>query len=159
MEIGQGCAYCLPLRYYCYKTYQMLLHKDGLIELNYDVRSDILSVRWPDLNGITISELEFSFNKLVDTLRHYDIKNLLIDSRSSKVADITREEHLKVLLDFVQLLMTTRLEKLARIETTDIGREGVVDIAAEEAINRLGIRYDFRNFSDEVSAREWLSES
>lgn len=137
----------------------MLLHKDGLIELNYDVRSDILSVRWPDLNGITISELEFSITKLVDTLRHYDIKNLLIDSRSSKIADITREEHLKVLLEFVKLLMTTRLEKLARIETTDIGREGVVDIAAEEAINRLGIRFDFRNFSDEVSAREWLGES
>ena len=145
--------------HYCYKTYPMLLHKDGLIELNYDVRSDILSVRWPDLNGITISELEFSITKLVDTLRHYDIKNLLIDSRSSKVADITREEHLKVLLDFVKLVMTTRLEKLARIETTDIGREGVVDIAAEEAINRLGIRFDFRNFSDEVSAWEWLSAS
>ena len=137
----------------------MLLHKDGLIELNYDVKSDILSVHWPDLNGITISELEFSVTKLVETLRHYDIKNLLIDSRSSKVNDISREEHLKVLLDFVRSVMTTRLEKLARIETTDIGREGIVDIAAEEAITRLGMQFEFRNFSDEASAREWLSES
>ncbi|NDK55812.1 hypothetical protein [Pontibacter fetidus] len=137
----------------------MLLHKDGLIELNYDVKWDVLSVRWPDLNGITISELEFSFAKLIDTLRHYDIKNMLIDTTASKVSEITQEQHLSLLIRFVKLVMTTRLQKLARIETADAGRENVVDIAAEEAINRLGIQFDFRNFSDEVSALEWLKQA
>ncbi|MER2996782.1 hypothetical protein [Pontibacter populi] len=136
----------------------MLLHKDGLIELNYDVVQDILSFRWPDLSGMTMPEIDFSLKKLIDTLRHYDIKNLLVDSRQSKT-DLSKDEHLALLLRFSEYLMSTRLQKMARLATSDLSRENVVDFAVEEAVNRIGITFVFRNFTDEASALKWLGES
>ncbi len=52
----------------------MILHQDLLLELVYDVRTDILSVKWPDIKDVSVSELEYSFKKLLDTISHYDIK-------------------------------------------------------------------------------------
>ena len=137
----------------------MLIHKDGLIELNYDVVNDILKVRWPDLTGLTMPEIDYSFHKLIDTLRHYDIKRLFIDSHTSSVADISREEHHMVLLKFTKMLMTTRIEKMARIETKDSSREDVVTQTADEAIHKLGIQFQFQNFTDEHTALSWLSNN
>jgi len=137
----------------------MLIHKDGLIELNYDVVNDILKVRWPDLTGLTMPEIDYSLSKLIDTLRHYNIKRLFIDSHTSSVADISREEHHMVLLNFTKMLMTTRIEKMARIETKDKNREDVVSQTAEEAIHELGIQFQFRNFTDERSAINWLCDN
>ncbi|MBC5774751.1 hypothetical protein H8S95_11810 [Pontibacter sp. KCTC 32443] len=137
----------------------MLLHKDGLIELNYDVVHDILKVNWPDLTGATMPEINYSLKKLIDTLRHFDIKRLMVDSRGSSVADISREDHQAIIFNFAKKLMSTRLEKMARIETKDNARETVVVQTAEEAIHNLGIQYQFRNFSDELSAYKWLCEN
>ncbi|GAA4424100.1 hypothetical protein GCM10023188_03540 [Pontibacter saemangeumensis] len=39
----------------------MLLHKDGLIELNYDVATDILTAKWPDMMNFTTAEIRFAF--------------------------------------------------------------------------------------------------
>jgi hypothetical protein len=136
---------------------QMLLHKDGLIELKYDVVQDILSLRWPDMSGMTMPEIDFSLKKLIDTLRHYDIKNLLVDSRESK-RDLGKEEHLALMLRFSEYLTSTRLKKMARLATTDLNRENVVDYAVEEANNRLGITFEIRNFADEASALKWFRE-
>ncbi|WP_162426828.1 hypothetical protein [Pontibacter pudoricolor] len=136
---------------------RMLLHKDGLIELKYDVVQDILFLRWPDMSGMTMPEIEFSLKKLIDTLRHYDIKNLLIDSRESK-ADLDKEEHRALMLRFSEYLTSTRLKKMARLATTDLHRENVVDHAVEEATNRLGITFEFRNFADEAGALKWIRE-
>ena len=137
----------------------MLLHKDGLIELNYDVVSDVLKVKWPDLTGFTMPEINYSLTKLIDTLRHYDIKKLLVDSRTSSVADVSQEEYHNVLFGFAKKLMTTRLEKMARIETADRSRENVVTQTADEAVNNLGIQYEFQNFTDEKTALRWLTAS
>ena len=137
----------------------MLLHKDGLIELNYDVATDVLFMQWPDVSGLTMPEIDFSLKKLIDTLRHYDIKHLFVDSRDSKMVGLTNEEHLNFLKRFTEHLMTTRLQKMARLATSDIRRENIVDVAAEEAINSLGITFEFRNFSDEATAYNWLLES
>ncbi|MEJ8755644.1 hypothetical protein WG947_01435 [Pontibacter sp. H259] len=137
----------------------MLIHKDGLIELNYDVVNDILKVRWPDLTGFTLPEINYSLKKLIDTLRHYDIKRLFVDSQASSLTDISWEEHHTVLINFTKMLMTTRIEKMARIETKDSTREDVVAQTAEEAINELGIKFQFKNFSDEGPALKWLCEN
>ncbi|HEY4650055.1 MAG TPA: hypothetical protein VIG72_01525, partial [Pontibacter sp.] len=136
----------------------MQLHKDGLIELNYNVASDILIMRWPDLTGFTMPEIDYAIRKIIDTLRHYDIKHLLVDSRFSTLSDLTRDEYQQVLVNFVQHLKTTRLQKLARICTPDASRELVIDETADLAINQLAIKFHFRNFADEVAALMWLSE-
>jgi hypothetical protein len=137
----------------------MILHKDSLIELNYDVATDVLKVHWPDLTGFTMPEINYSLKKLIDTLRHYDIKKLLVDSRTSSIADVTKDEHHLILLDFTRKLMTTRLERLARIQTNDNSREDLVLQTADEAIHDLGIQFQFQNFSDEATALSWLNEN
>ncbi|NEM97646.1 hypothetical protein [Pontibacter burrus] len=136
----------------------MLLHKDGLIELNYEVANDILSMDWPDLTGFTMPEISYSIRKLIDTLRHYDIKYLLVNSQQSNVSELTRAEYQRVLMEFVQQLMNTRLQKLARISTFDISRENVVDGIAEVALIQLGIQFEFRNFQYMEAALDWLRD-
>lgn len=136
----------------------MLLHKDGLIELKYEVANDILTMDWPDLTGFTMPEINYSIRKLIDTLRHYDIKYLLVNSQQSSVSELTRTEYQRVLMNFVQQLMTTRLQKLARISTTDTSRENVVDGIAEVALVKLGIKFEFRNFQNTDAALGWLRD-
>ncbi|MBB6610671.1 hypothetical protein H7F15_06455 [Pontibacter sp. Tf4] len=136
----------------------MLLHKDGLIELRYEVANDVLLMNWPDLTGITLPEIDYSIRKIIDTLRHYDIKNLLIDSRQSKLSDLSQEEYQGVLITFVQQLKTTRLQRLARISTVDSRREDVVDDTAELALKKMGIDFVFRNFAEQQAAYSWLTE-
>ncbi len=136
----------------------MQLHKDGLISLEYDVVGDVLKVKWPDLSGITLPEINYSIQKMIDTLRHYDIKNLLIDSSLSQLTDVSTEDHQDMLVDLVVYLKTTRIRKLARIQTLDNTRESVVDSVADEAVNRIGIDFEFRNFVNEQLAYNWLKQ-
>ncbi|WP_242919956.1 hypothetical protein [Pontibacter liquoris] len=135
----------------------MLLHKDGLIELHYEVASDILTVRWPDLTGASLSEVTYSFKMLTDTLKHYDIKRLLVDSRRNTV-EVPEETYLNLMTKFTHELLATRLVKFARLKATDPVREKKTEDATELVNSMIVIPIAFKNFSDEESARRWLRE-
>ncbi|WP_347158848.1 hypothetical protein [Pontibacter chitinilyticus] len=135
----------------------MLLHKDGLIELNYEVATDILTVCWPDMTGFTRSEIGYALQKLIDTLKHYDIKKLLIDARS-RVVELPEEEYADLMLDFSRNLLSTRLMKVARLQTLDMSREKKVERATAKVEKQVQIDIPYKSFADEVSALAWLRE-
>ncbi|WP_207431892.1 hypothetical protein [Sabulibacter ruber] len=134
----------------------MLLYKDGLLELNYEVTTDILSVRWPDLKFFSIAEIQYSLNKLVDALKHYDIKKLLIDSTSSTV-EISEEEQKTIAYKFALMLQGTRVQKVARIINPDIKREQRSQKISGELTKEMTFTIQFENFPDQASALSWLS--
>lgn len=133
----------------------MLLHRDGLIELNYDAATDILTVSWPDITKLNSSEMDYSFNKLKDFITYYDIKKLLIDSRFNKV-EVDKEEYSTLVERIYNGLRTTRLEMTARLGSLDRERESKARKHAAELINHLKPSFAFQNFDDPGMALQWL---
>lgn len=64
----------------------MVLFDNSLIKLDYDPATDILAVEYPDLHDFLLSEIKRSIDTLVDTVKHYDVKRLLLDSTRTVVA-------------------------------------------------------------------------
>ncbi|GAB3813102.1 hypothetical protein [Pontibacter rugosus] len=136
----------------------MLLHNDGLIELNYDVASDILFVKWPDLTNVSEHEITYSFQKLIDTLRHYDIKNLLIDTRTNDIV-VTEQEYEAMMLQLSRDLLSTRLQRVARLQVLNPDREKRVVAAIEKISGYLHISVQYKSFTSEAEAFAWLKEA
>jgi hypothetical protein len=136
----------------------MILHRDGLIELRYDAATDILSVRWPDSRNASKAELQFSIAKLIDTLRHYDIKKLFIDA-SENVENVSDEEYREMNQKFAEdLVSSTHLQKIARIGAPNAIRQKIVEDIAGAELEKRQSKLSFREFGDEQSALEWLQQ-
>ncbi len=133
----------------------MILHKDGLIQLDYDVWSDILRVKWPDITAFIKLEVQYSFKLLIDNVRHCDVKRLLIDSRHNTV-EIPDVEYKGLMWQFSQDLLATRLQKVARIVSTDVARENKVKAVSEEIKAQLTMTLQSQNFENEADALVWL---
>ncbi|MFC6999007.1 hypothetical protein [Rufibacter roseus] len=133
----------------------MLLLKDSLVELHYDVTTDILSMKWPDLTGLTKSEIMHSLKKVIDTLKFYDIKKFLIDSRGNRI-EVPVEDHRQVVHQFGVQLLTTRVEKLARIASNDMVREDRTHKLVEEVNKEITFNMQFQEFDNEQAALAWL---
>ena len=129
----------------------MILFRNGLITLEYDPAADILFVDWPDILPYNLTDVRETLLVLLDTIRVYDIKNILIDSRRS-VVELNEEEHEALMLDFARDLKSTRLQRMARLRTNDPVRESRVTLARKKS----GTSIDYQEFKDEAAAMEWL---
>lgn len=136
----------------------MILHRDGLIVLEYEAATDILSVSWPDSRRASAAELQFSIAKLMDTLRHYDIKKLFIDA-SENVENVSDEEYRSMNMKFAGELIATRLQRIARVGAPDSERQKMVQEIAEKYLFESNGNITFREFPDADAAMEWLREN
>ncbi len=133
----------------------MLLHNDGLIELDYDAATDVLTVKWPDIVSAAKTELYYSFLRLNDTIRLYDIKKLLIDSRCNKV-EVQEEEYDELMKVLCDGLKSSRLLKTARLGSMDQSREPKAEKHAHRLMNELKPAFAFKNFHNKSQALQWL---
>ncbi|PKV62427.1 hypothetical protein [Pontibacter ramchanderi] len=133
----------------------MLLHRDGLIELNYDPATDILSVSWPDINIYSRTQITYSFAKLREVIAFYDIKKLLIDSRFNQVL-IDEEAYSELIRELHGNLRSTRLAMTARLGSLTKLREEKAKQHAKQLIDELKPSFAFRNFDDAGMALQWL---
>lgn len=133
----------------------MILHKDGLTEMEYDVTADLLKVRWLDSKRSTEPELNYTIGILLDKIRNYDIKKLLIDARED-VEGVTDEEYVEMNVNFAKLLANTRLVKVARLGTNNLNRENFIQELAEDILSLPDTKLQYHNFRDEQTAIQWL---
>ncbi|WP_026463277.1 hypothetical protein [Adhaeribacter aquaticus] len=133
----------------------MILHQDGLIKLDYDPASDILEVEWPEISKAPVAEITYSLQIFIDTLRHYDIKYLLIDASNNRT-EVDNGAYKQMVLKLSQDLANTRLQKLARLESFNPLREEKVKTLSQEVDKKFTRRYAFQNFSDKNEALNWL---
>lgn len=136
----------------------MLLLKDSLVELYYDVTADVLSMKWPDLTGLTKSEIQHSLQKVIDTLKHYDIKKFLVDARENKV-EVPEEVHKQVAYQFSIDLKSTRVEKMARIASTNLEREKRTYLVRQAINQELTFNLEYQEFNDGEAALSWLQKN
>ena len=135
----------------------MLLHRTGLLALEYDMTHDTLRFAWPDLKDVPMDEIEHSFKLVLESIKHYDIKRLFIDSHLS-TADTTEEQFHDMILEFSRFFLDTRLEKIARLASHDPEKENRTQKVSEELSQTMHSRIEYRNFQDEESALAWLRE-
>ncbi|PSR51959.1 hypothetical protein AHMF7605_29050 [Adhaeribacter arboris] len=136
----------------------MILYPDALLALEYEMSTDILTVPWPNLTGAALPELEVALTKLIDAIKHYDVKRLLIDSQNSRV-DIPQEIYKPVIFGLIQALTKTRLTKMARVLPEDVLRERQLRSYNAEMASKNMFTFQTGEFATRAAARHWLSEA
>ncbi|MGV3541072.1 MAG: hypothetical protein ACO1OQ_14750 [Rufibacter sp.] len=137
----------------------MLLYQDGLVDLKYEVTKDILAFRWPTLQPDNLVELENACQKIIDTINHYDIKRLLVDSRSYAI-EITDQKYKQIVSDLGKAMARTRLEKIARLTAAQgLGeQEQKAQAVYSEVVEEIRFQIPCKNFETEGAAMAWLKE-
>jgi hypothetical protein len=134
---------------------EMILHSDRYFEHLYDVKLDMVSVKWPTIESIYLPEILNSVSILVQNVINYNIRNMLVDASETKLlADYNDAD--KVVNMFVDGLAKSRLEKLARIESVNLDREIMLKLLASELNSKYN--YETRFFNDYSSAFKWLEQ-
>ncbi|GAA4295952.1 hypothetical protein [Nibribacter koreensis] len=133
----------------------MIISQNGLITLEYDPATDILSVSLPDIRKFTVSEVERSLAMVVEAVLSYDIKKILLDS-SKSIVEVDDAEYRVVIMKFSGDLMKTRLKYLARVGSPIAAQEKRASEVAQEVTRTQTLPVEFQNFMDRVEAHSWL---
>ncbi|WP_207434945.1 hypothetical protein [Sabulibacter ruber] len=133
----------------------MLLHQDSILKLEYDPATDILEMTWPDIDPDLLPEVRQAMQTMVETIRNYDVKKVLIDGSKASIT-ISKEESTSLSLKLAQDLNSTRLQKIARLESTDLRRESEAEETRLRIQTSLDLHYEMQNFADRSSALAWL---
>lgn len=134
----------------------MILHTDRYFEHVYDVKHDLLCVKWPTIESLYLPEILNSIRILVENIKNYNIRHLLIDAAATQ-SPTSREDANKVVAYFINGLKNTRLEKLARVESSRPERENDLKSLLPELLQNA--RFEMKFFKDAASALSWLQQS
>lgn len=135
----------------------MILEEDSLLNFRYDPKTDILSVRFPDLLHTPMPQIENSLEKLGRNIINFDVKKLLLDLRSG-VIGLGEEDYRYHVAQFLKTLDGTRLVKVARVIPENPVREYLTDHFAAEMRNKLGLPFLAQTFTNKREAMRWLKD-
>lgn len=134
----------------------MILHRDYIIQLDYNPATDILQVDYPDLQSAQLSEVRHSLTLMVEAIRNYDVKKLLLDASSTSI-NVSHEESRELTSKLAADLASTRIKKLARVQPINLRDEA----RAQENIKNLHkaglLPYQLQTFATKAEALNWLT--
>ena len=136
----------------------MLLYQDSILKLEYDPSTDILEMTWPDMALEQLSEVKQALQTMVETIRDYDVKKLLVDGSKASIT-IPDEDHTNLDLKLAMDFTSTRIQKIARIESSDLKRESKAEKNRHKIQENLSVPFLMQNFPDRTSALAWLKET
>jgi len=133
----------------------MILFENSVIKLDYDPVTDIAVVEYPDLHDYMLSEIKHSIDILVETIRNYDVKKLLLDSTRT-VSSVKEEESRDIATYLAAGIMKTRVQKVARVQSP----VSAVETRAQGNIKHIkesqALPFLLQNFTDGEEALAWL---
>lgn len=129
----------------------MIVFKNSLISLDYNPEYDILSFDWPDIGPAEKAVFVYMMDQVVETMKSYNVKNLLIDV-SHSVVTIPAEEYQKLLIDLGEKTKKTAVRRVARVTTFDPERESNVKEVRESS----PVPYQYHDFRTKEDAIRWL---
>ncbi|NEM99126.1 hypothetical protein [Pontibacter burrus] len=134
----------------------MILFQNSLVTLTYKPATDVLEVQYPDLHGYLLPEIRHTINILVDMIRNYDVKRVLLDSTKTEIS-VSAEESREVTQWLAVGFMTTRLQKVARLQSKSeaVEKTAASNIAHVRQVNQLPFAVE--NFLDYNDAITWLT--
>src|SRR5688572_25199565 len=135
----------------------MILEKDSLLKFRYNIRTQILSVSWPDLSNTPLPEIENSLQKLSRNIKNFDIRKVMADHRHGYTS-LDDETYKKAIENYHRSLADTHLEKLARIIPENPAWEYFIIQLSKELQEKLDLPFKIRFFSKKADALKWLQE-
>ncbi|WP_026463830.1 hypothetical protein [Adhaeribacter aquaticus] len=138
----------------------MILYQNSLMVLNYEPSSDILTVEWPNAELFLLPDLKQTFLTLIETVRNYDIKQLLIKTTAESVIpvlDNTKDNSIYI-RQVLKGLRGTRLQKIARILAFEIEQDKEEQKLSAEINADATITIQYRTFLENEMAMAWLLE-
>ena len=123
-----------------------------VVKLDYNPAKDVLIVEWPDVQEYTTSQAIYTLDVVIETLKFYDVKYLLTDTRNG-IIDIPAPRYKEIILKFAKDLSTTRLQKLARVVTEKTVREKPLNEVKQEA----QLSTQIKSFLNVEEALDWLT--
>ncbi|WP_242919460.1 hypothetical protein [Pontibacter liquoris] len=133
----------------------MILFENSIIKLDYTPATDILAVGYPDLHGFLLPEIKHNIDILIDTVKNYDVKKVLLDA-SHTVMSVGMEESREVTIYLAQGFSRTRVEKIARLQSLN----ETIEMRAKATMQHLAeiqlLPFQLQNFSVKADALAWL---
>ena len=125
------------------------------MELQYDPKTDVLWVVWPDLEQATTEAIEQNFWHIREAAKHYFIKGFLLDARQTILVPDLDLFH-RVVAQFFHFLEGTTIRKVARLQSNKLEREIRAEVVAELLLPSEHPDIAFKTFTKEKEAITWL---
>jgi len=136
----------------------MILFESSIIKLDYNPATDILDVSYPDLHAYFLSEIKNTIDIMIEMIKNYDVKKLILDS-SKTVISVSEEESREMAAFLASGLMKTRIQKVARVQSTNVG----VETTAQRNIRHIkesgALPFQVQNFNSKADAINWMKNS
>ncbi|WP_207431884.1 hypothetical protein [Sabulibacter ruber] len=134
----------------------MILYQNGLIELEYNPSTDVLQVALPNAHHIGINELQRCLDTIADYIQSYDVKKLLLDSSNSVIYALDEDSYRRIVSKFFSDLKKTRLQRFARIGTSNHSHETrSANITSTMSLELLS-SFALETFPNQNIAMRWL---
>ncbi|TPE41078.1 hypothetical protein [Pontibacter mangrovi] len=135
----------------------MILFDNSIITISYDPVTDLLEAAYPDLHASHLSEITFYMDKLVETVKHYDIKRVLLNSSSTHVF-VSGPASQQVAAYLAAGLAQTRVRRVARVSSPNEAVEEIAQANLEYIRQALSLPFALKSFTDSKQATKWLLE-
>jgi hypothetical protein len=133
----------------------MIIFQNSIIKMVYNPATDIVEIDYPDLHDYLLPEIKHNIDILVDMVRNYDVKRVLLDS-SATIIDVSPDESSDISFYLAAGLFTTRLQKLARIQCNNPIIERHTQENIQFILSNNVVPFDIENFTSKDAAIKWL---
>lgn len=133
----------------------MILFDNSIIKIDYTPATDILEVAYPDLEGFLLSEIKHSIIVLVENVKNYDVKRVLLDA-SRTIISVSEEESREIATYLAAGLVCTRVQKVARIQSPSDHVETTAQGNIRYIHTSLSLPFQLQNFITKAEAVGWL---
>lgn len=135
----------------------MILFENSVIRLDYDPATDIVVVEYPDLHDYLLPEIKHSLDIMVEVVRNYDIKKLMLDSNRT-VSSVQESESRHVAVYLAAGIAKTRVQKVARVQSPVEAVESRAQGNIKHLQESQQLPFQLQNFTDKETALEWLKK-
>ncbi len=135
----------------------MKLFSNGFFQLDYSAATDILSMKLPDMQTAGLSEAEHCFDTMLEHVKNYHVKNLMLDSTNANV-NVGDEEYHDLIFRVSMKLKETRLQKVARLNSAKEDLEKNAVKVQQQVLSTMPDTYKIRNFNNPEDAVNWLTD-
>ena len=134
----------------------MILFESSIIKLDYNPATDILDVSYPDLHAYFLAEIKHTINNMVDVIKNYDVKKLILDATKTVIA-VSDNESREIAVHLAAGLMNTRMQKVARVQSSSASVEAVT-LNNIRYIRESGILpFQTQSFISKADAIAWIT--
>jgi len=133
----------------------MILFENSILKLNYNPGTDILEIRYPDLQDFLLLEIKHSIDRAVEIIKNYDIKKVLLDSREM-TSSVSEEAGRDIAIYLAGGLMKTRVTMVARIQSVDDTIEKRAKGNVSHLKANLSLPFKLETFTLKDDAIDWL---